>query len=112
MAPKDGIPTYILGIGLAKFIKPRKERLYLEIGYEAGGKATLDAHINYDDVETGLACYCTGHYFRAEDPLPVWHERVSLHHTIEDSKSWPERTLVVRALLASLRAGIFPLFSL
>ena len=29
-------------------------------GYEAGIKALLDAHITYDDVETGVACYCYG----------------------------------------------------
>jgi len=30
------------------------------MGYEAGVKAMLDAQINYDDVETGVACYCYG----------------------------------------------------
>jgi sterol carrier protein 2 len=30
------------------------------MGYEAGVKAMLDAHITYDDVETGVACYCYG----------------------------------------------------
>jgi sterol carrier protein 2 len=30
------------------------------MGYEAGVKAMLDAKITYDDVETGVACYCYG----------------------------------------------------
>jgi sterol carrier protein 2 len=58
--PKNNIPAYVLGVGLTKFIKPRKERAYPEMGYEAGVKAMLDAQINYDDVETGVACYCYG----------------------------------------------------
>ena len=60
MAPQNGIPAYVLGVGLTKFIKPRKERAYPEMGYEAGVKAMLDAQINYDEVETGVACYCYG----------------------------------------------------
>lgn len=60
MAPKNDIPAYVLGVGITKFIKPRKERMYPEMGYEAGVKAMLDAQINYDDVETGVACYCYG----------------------------------------------------
>ncbi|KAF1997295.1 thiolase-like protein [Amniculicola lignicola CBS 123094] len=60
MAPKNEIPVYVLGVGLTKFIKPRAQRAYPEMGYEAGVKAMLDAQINYDDVETGVACYCYG----------------------------------------------------
>jgi hypothetical protein len=60
MAPKNDIPAYVLGVGLTKFIKPRQTRAYPEMGYEAGVKAMLDAQINYDDVETGVACYCYG----------------------------------------------------
>jgi sterol carrier protein 2 len=52
--------AYVLGVGLTKFIKPRGEREYPELGYEAGIKAMLDAKINYDDVQTGVACYCYG----------------------------------------------------
>ncbi len=33
---------------------------YPELGFEAGCKAMLDAGINYDDVDTGIACYCYG----------------------------------------------------
>lgn len=40
--------------------RPRRTRDYPEMGYEAGVKAMLDAHITYDDVETGVACYCYG----------------------------------------------------
>ncbi|EXJ91719.1 sterol carrier protein 2 [Capronia epimyces CBS 606.96] len=54
------IPTYVLGVGLTKFIKPRGQVEYPELGYEAGVKALLDAQITYDDVETGIACYCYG----------------------------------------------------
>lgn len=60
MAEKNDIPAYVLGVGLTKFIKPRAQRAYPEMGYEAGVKAMLDAQINYDDVETGVACYCFG----------------------------------------------------
>lgn len=60
MGPSNNIPAYVLGVGLTKFIKPRGEREYPEMGYEAGVKAMLDAQINYDDVETGVACYCYG----------------------------------------------------
>lgn len=30
------------------------------VGFEAGIKAMLDAHINYDEVDQGVACYCYG----------------------------------------------------
>lgn len=52
--------AYILGVGLTPFIKPRAERTYAELGFEAGIKALADAHITYDDVETGVAAYCYG----------------------------------------------------
>ncbi|OAL34221.1 hypothetical protein AYO20_06476 [Fonsecaea nubica] len=52
--------AYVLGVGLTKFIKPRQLRTYPELGLEAGTKALLDAHITYDDVQTGVACYCYG----------------------------------------------------
>lgn len=54
------MPTYVLGVGLTKFVKPRGKIDYTELGYEAGVKAMLDAHINYDDVDQGVACYCYG----------------------------------------------------
>jgi len=60
MAPRGTIPAYIAGVGLTKFLKPRRTREYPELGYEAGVKAMLDAGITYDDVETGIACYCYG----------------------------------------------------
>ncbi|UPX20555.1 Propanoyl-CoA C-acyltransferase [Ascochyta rabiei] len=60
MAHKNNVPAYVLGVGITKFIKPRQQRAYPEMGYEAGVKAMLDAQINYDDVETGVACYCYG----------------------------------------------------
>ena len=53
-------PAYVLGVGLTKFLKPRGKVDYTELGFEAGIKALLDAHINYDDVEQAVACYCYG----------------------------------------------------
>jgi len=45
---------------MTKFIKPRGKVDYTELGFEAGVKAMLDAQVNYDDIETGIACYCYG----------------------------------------------------
>ncbi|KIX94874.1 uncharacterized protein Z520_09564 [Fonsecaea multimorphosa CBS 102226] len=56
-APHD---AFVLGVGLTKFLKPRQLRPYPELGFEAGTKALLDAHINYDEVEAGIACYAYG----------------------------------------------------
>ncbi|EME83117.1 uncharacterized protein MYCFIDRAFT_46997 [Pseudocercospora fijiensis CIRAD86] len=52
--------AYVLGVGLTEFIKPRQTRSYVELGFEAGTKAMIDAQITYDDVELGVACYCYG----------------------------------------------------
>ncbi|KAG9257574.1 thiolase-like protein [Emericellopsis atlantica] len=60
MAPKKRSPAYVVGVGMTKFIKPRGKVDYTELGFEAGVKALLDAQINYDDVEQGVACYCYG----------------------------------------------------
>ncbi|KAK1723220.1 hypothetical protein CaCOL14_001121 [Colletotrichum acutatum] len=63
MAPRQQrqkAPCYVLGVGMTKFIKPRGKVDYTELGFEAGVKAMLDAQINYDDVEQGVACYCYG----------------------------------------------------
>jgi len=60
MVKKPAVPVYVLGVGMTKFIKPRGKVDYTELGFEAGIKALLDAHINYDDVEQGIACYCYG----------------------------------------------------
>ncbi|KAJ2896347.1 nonspecific lipid-transfer protein mitochondrial precursor [Zalerion maritima] len=60
MAPKQKQNVYVLGVGMTKFIKPRGKVDYTELGFEAGVKAMLDAQINYDDVEQGVACYCYG----------------------------------------------------
>jgi sterol carrier protein 2 len=51
MAIKQRQPVYVLGVGLTKFIKPRGLVDYSELGFEAGVKAMLDAHINYDEVD-------------------------------------------------------------
>ncbi|KAI0154452.1 thiolase-like protein [Xylariaceae sp. FL1272] len=60
MPAKQKAPVYVLGVGMTKFIKPRGKVDYTELGFEAGVKAMLDAQINYDDVEQGIACYCYG----------------------------------------------------
>ncbi|KAK3713052.1 hypothetical protein LTR37_008737 [Vermiconidia calcicola] len=60
MPARPQTDAYVLGVGLTPFIKPRRTRDYVELGYEAGIKAMLDAGITYDDVETGIACYCYG----------------------------------------------------
>ncbi|KAJ9491261.1 hypothetical protein VN97_g1961 [Penicillium thymicola] len=52
--------TYVLGVGMTQFLKPRRTREYPELGYEAAVKALIDAHITYDDVQAGVACYCYG----------------------------------------------------
>ncbi|KJZ80174.1 hypothetical protein HIM_00024 [Hirsutella minnesotensis 3608] len=57
---KPKSPVYVLGVGMTKFIKPRGKVDYTELGFEAGVKALLDAQINYDDVDQGIACYCYG----------------------------------------------------
>jgi sterol carrier protein 2 len=58
--PHQPAPAYVLGVGMTKFIKPRGKVDYTEVGFEAGIKAMLDAQINYDDVDQGIACYCYG----------------------------------------------------
>lgn len=60
MGKKPVSAAYVLGVGLTKFIKPRGKVDYTELGFEAGIKALLDAQINYDDVDQGVACYCYG----------------------------------------------------
>ncbi|MCJ1304629.1 hypothetical protein MMC08_007442 [Hypocenomyce scalaris] len=60
MGKKPTNAAYVLGVGLTKFVKPRNKIDYTELGYEAGIKALLDAQINYDDVDQGIACYCYG----------------------------------------------------
>ncbi|KAH6604895.1 nonspecific lipid-transfer [Trichoderma cornu-damae] len=60
MAPQQKSAVYVLGVGMTKFVKPRGKIDYTELGFEAGIKALLDAKINYDDVDQGVACYCYG----------------------------------------------------
>ncbi|OAA46190.1 nonspecific lipid-transfer protein precursor [Metarhizium rileyi] len=60
MPAQQKSPVYVLGVGMTKFIKPRGLVDYTELGFEAGVKALLDAQINYDDVDQGVACYCYG----------------------------------------------------
>ncbi|RMJ26433.1 Nonspecific lipid-transfer protein [Aspergillus sp. HF37] len=60
MGKKAAGNAYVLGVGMTKFIKPRGKVDYHELGFEAGVKAMLDAHINYDEVDQGVACYVYG----------------------------------------------------
>ncbi|KXJ87003.1 thiolase-like protein [Microdochium bolleyi] len=60
MPAKQKAPVYVLGVGMTKFVKPRGKIDYTELGFEAGVKALIDAGVNYDDVEQGIACYCYG----------------------------------------------------
>jgi sterol carrier protein 2 len=60
MGRKQVSNTYVLGVGMTKFIKPRGKVDYTELGFEAGVKALLDAGVNYDDVDQGVACFCYG----------------------------------------------------
>ncbi|KAK4942854.1 hypothetical protein LTR10_017430 [Elasticomyces elasticus] len=53
-------PAYILGVGMTKFVKPHAKNDYVDMGFEAGVKALLDAHVTYDDVQMGVASYCYG----------------------------------------------------
>ncbi|KAK4610670.1 Sterol carrier protein 2 [Fulvia fulva] len=59
-AAKNKPPVYVLGVGMTKFIKPRGKVDYTELGFEAGVKAMLDAQVNYDEMDAGVACYCYG----------------------------------------------------
>ncbi|KXT17516.1 hypothetical protein AC579_3200 [Pseudocercospora musae] len=59
-AAKNKPPVYVLGVGMTKFIKPRGKVDYTELGFEAGVKAMIDAQVNYDEMDVGIACYCYG----------------------------------------------------
>jgi sterol carrier protein 2 len=60
MASQPEGRAYVLGVGMASFLKPRATRMYTELSFEAGVKAMLDAHVTYDQVEAGVACYASG----------------------------------------------------
>jgi sterol carrier protein 2 len=79
--PKPKAPVYVLGVGMTKFIKPRGKVDYTELGFEAGVKALLDARVNYDDIDMGVACYCYGDstcgqrvfYQFGTTSIPIWN---------------------------------------
>jgi sterol carrier protein 2 len=52
--------AYILGVGMTAFTKPGSQTDYHDLAFEAGVKALLDAHISFDQVDRGVACYCYG----------------------------------------------------
>ncbi|SCV70780.1 BQ2448_3542 [Microbotryum intermedium] len=57
MAPRK---TFIAGVGMTAFMKPRNLIDYPELAVEAATKALLDAGINYDEVEQAYAGYVYG----------------------------------------------------
>ena len=93
MAPRPQTDAFVIGVGMTQFIKPRKLRDYPELGFEAGVKALLDAQINYDDVEMGVACYCYGDttcgqrifYQLGMTGIPVHNSELP---TVHDILSW------------------------
>ncbi|EJD55272.1 thiolase-like protein [Auricularia subglabra TFB-10046 SS5] len=52
--------TFIVGVGLTQFIKPRGQRTAEDMGLEAATKALLDAGITYDAVQHAFVGYCNG----------------------------------------------------
>lgn len=58
MIAKETIRTFVLGVEMTKFSKLSGKIDFIELGYEAEIKTMLDAHITYDDVDQGIACYC------------------------------------------------------
>ncbi|KAL8276360.1 hypothetical protein RQP46_011245 [Phenoliferia psychrophenolica] len=49
--------SYVIGVGLTAFAKPRGQVAFYELGREAAVKALLDAGINYDEVEQAYCAY-------------------------------------------------------
>jgi len=52
--------TYVVGVGMTKYEKPRNRIGYEELGLQAAAKALLDAGVNYDEVEQAFVGYCYG----------------------------------------------------
>ncbi|KAM0755902.1 thiolase-like protein [Meredithblackwellia eburnea MCA 4105] len=52
--------TYIIGVGMTPFMKPRGLVDYPEMAVEATTKALLDAGVTYDDIESAYAGFCYG----------------------------------------------------
>ncbi|KAG8907758.1 hypothetical protein FRB99_002257 [Tulasnella sp. 403] len=52
--------TFIIGVGMTQFIKPRGTRETSDMGLEAATKALIDAGINYDCIEAAFCGYCYG----------------------------------------------------
>ena len=50
--------SYVIGVGMTKFEKPRGRADYPEIGLEAATKALLDAGVCYDEIEEAFVGYC------------------------------------------------------
>ncbi|KAG9007951.1 hypothetical protein FRB95_010134 [Tulasnella sp. JGI-2019a] len=54
------VRSFIVGVGMSPFIKPRGERETSDMGLEAATKALIDAGITYDAVEAAFCGYCYG----------------------------------------------------
>ncbi|GAA5851465.1 hypothetical protein JCM5353_002576 [Sporobolomyces roseus] len=52
--------SFVVGVGMTAFVKPRNLRDYPELAVEAATKALLDAGINYDDIQQAFAGYVYG----------------------------------------------------
>ncbi|KAL1921387.1 uncharacterized protein VTP21DRAFT_11103 [Calcarisporiella thermophila] len=52
--------VYVIGVGMTKFLKPRGEVDYPEMGLEAAVKALNDANISYDQVQQAFVGYVYG----------------------------------------------------
>ncbi len=60
MAQRTQRKTFIVGVGMTKFNKPRGLIDYPDLAVEAATKALLDAGINYDEVEAAMVGYVYG----------------------------------------------------
>lgn len=52
--------TFVAGVGMTEFIKPRGLVEYEDMGCEAAVKALLDAGVTYDEVQYAVAAFCYG----------------------------------------------------
>ncbi|CAG8488442.1 2502_t:CDS:2 [Racocetra persica] len=52
--------SYVIGVGITKFTKPRGQVDYPDIVREAAVKALLDANITYDSIQQVFVGYCFG----------------------------------------------------
>lgn len=68
--------TYVIGVGMTAFQKPRGLVDYPELAVEAATKALIDAGINYDLVESAFAGYVYGEVNRIGFIAVIRHRRL------------------------------------